>query len=519
MEAVASLVQHAALVAALREPAAYAHPVDTVELIETHISSVLLAGEFAYKLKKPVNLGFADFSSLARRQRFCDEEIRLNRRGAPQLYLDVVPIRGPLEHPCVGDHRAHGAPIDYAVRMRRFGSQARLDQVARAGRLTPIHIDRLAANIAALHAQCERAPSGSDYGTLPDIRRWVLDNIASLQAECVTSALLPSIEQLREWTARELHRRGASLAARREAGWVRECHGDLHLGNLVLLNDAPVPFDCIEFNDALRTIDVMNDIAFTFMDLIEHDLAPFAWRFLSAYLEHTGDFEGLAVLPFYAVYRALVRAKIAQIRAAQPGTPQAERDDDRAALERYIRAGVSLAEPGAPQLVLTCGLAGSGKTTVAQFMLETLGAVRVRSDVERKRLFALPAQAHRPAQVGAGLYDADATQRTYERLAAAAARILGAGMPAIVDASFLQHRHRQAFHDLARAAGVPFSIVACQAPLATLRARITQRQALQTDASDATLEVLEHQRAAFEALTPDELAVTRHVDTGGDRPS
>ena len=517
METVDSIAQHAALIAGLRAAAAFRHPIGEVEVIETHISTVILAGDFAYKIKKPVNLGFADFSSLALRKHFCDEEIRLNRRAAPDLYLGVVKICGTLEHPRVGDDGS--TPIlEYAVQMRRFAGQARLDQVAQSGRLTADHIDRLAATIAALHARCDRAPPDRGYGSIEEIRRWATENAADLRAEASPGTASEQIERLQAWTALELARRAPEFTARQVDGHVRECHGDLHLGNLVLLGETPVPFDCIEFNDRLRFIDVINDVAFTFMDLIEHERATLAWRFIGAYLERTGDYQGLAVLRFYAVYRALVRAKVTRIRLHQP-VPADEKIEDLAAVARYVEVAQRLAAKAAPRLILTCGLAGSGKTTVAQMLLERLSAVRVRSDVERKRLFGVDPAGHRVSSVGAGLYAADATRRTYRRLLDAARAIMNADIPAIVDATFLKEVDRRMFRELAQQAAVPLSIVACQAPLPTLRARIERRLQAGSDPSDATPAVLEHQLEAFEALTPDEQAVAITIDTDTDLES
>ena len=513
METVASLAQHAALIAGLRRQAAFPHPADRIEAIETHISTVVLAGEFAYKIKKPVDLGFADFSTLALRRRYCEEEIRLNRRAAPALYLDVVAITGTLKQPHVGGGEGSGV-LEYAVRMRRFPGEARLDRVARAGALTAAHIDRLAAEIAALHARCEPAPPGSDYGTPAEIERWAMENLAAL-GEGGAAAARPAVGRLRQWTALELQRRCAAMAERRADGHVRECHGDLHLGNLVLIDGTPLPFDCIEFNDRLRFIDVINDVAFTFMDLVDHGLPALGWRLMDAYLQHTGDYGGLAVLRFYAVYRALVRAKIARIRLGQPGTPAAEQAEDRTAEARYIEVAGQLSDAGAPRLILMCGVAGSGKSTVAQGLLERLGAIRVRSDVERKRL-AGAVGAHRIEPVGAGLYRADATRGTYQRLAELARAILQADTSAIVDATFLLREQRDTFRQLAERQGVACAIVACEAPPAVLRARVAQRLQQRSDPSDASIEVLEHQLASFDPLTPEELACTIRVDSDTD---
>ncbi|MCK6429794.1 MAG: phosphotransferase, partial [Burkholderiaceae bacterium] len=295
--------QHARLVGALRAQLGGG----AVETIETHISTVLLAGEFAYKLKKPVDLGFLDFTTLAARRRFCEQELRLNRRTAPQLYLDVLAITGTVDAPRLG---GPGAPIDWAVRMRRFAAEDLLDARVRAGRLDAACIDRLAAAIAAFHMEAPRVDAASALGSAGTVARWLLDNVEGLREHVGASVDRARIDALADWTRRELERRAALLQARHRDGFVRECHGDLHLGNIVLVDGAPIPFDCIEFNDELRCIDVLSDLAFTVMDLLDRAEPRLAWRLLNGYLEATGDYGAVPLARPYLVYRALVRAKV-----------------------------------------------------------------------------------------------------------------------------------------------------------------------------------------------------------------
>lgn len=509
-----SLPAHAKLIAALRDPRAYAHPVHDVGLVETHISSVLLAGDFVYKLKKPVNFGFVDFSTLALRRHYCEEELRLNRRSAPTLYVDVVPVTrradGRLRFGGEGD------ALDYAVRMRRFDTGAQFDRMAGEGRLDAALIDRLAAAIASFHASCEPAPPESRYGSPEQVRAWTMNTLTQLRALAEGAELRQRIDRLAAWTEEQFARRAEAFAARRAAGFVRECHGDLHLGNIALIDGEPVAFDCIEFNPELRFIDVASDIAFTWMDLLDFGLARLAARFLNAELEATGDYAGLATLRYYAVYRALVRALVALLRRAQAeSSPQAQ-ERNRAQFLRYLAVAERIAAPVRPLVLATCGVAGSGKTTVAQHLLESLGAVRVRSDVERKRLAGLPARQQRPATVGGGLYAPATTEATYERLRSAAAAIVDAGFAVIVDATFQRRRDRHALRQLAQSLGARFALIVCSAPPAVLRARVAARLARGADASDATLEVLAAQLAAFERVADDEADVVFRVDTDID---
>ena len=484
-----AMARHAALVAALRSQlrAATGRP---VTLIQTHISSVLLAGEHAYKLKKPVAFGFVDFSTLAARRRCCEEELRLNRRTAPQIYLDVVRITGSDEAPRIG---GRGPAIEYAVRMRRFATRNLADRRARAGRLNAAHIDRLAAEVAAFHAAAAPAPAGADYGSPDKVLRWARENFALCLLRLDDEPRRARLQKLAQWTEDEFRARAGWFAARQAGGYIRECHGDLHLANIVLLDEVPVPFDGIEFNPELRFIDVASDIAFTFMDLVEHGLSRLAWRFVDRVLAASGDYGLLAGLRFYAVYRALVRAKVSLIRAHQPDAHPAERRKAAAAFARDLALAERLAVAGAPLLLAVGGLSGSGKTTVAGLLLEHLGAVRVRSDVERKRLAGLAAGARRAAAFGAGLYAPEMTLRTYARLHEVAATVLDAGYPVIVDAAMLRRTEREALRELAARLGMRFQAIWCEAPPATLRSRIARRQAKGADASDATLAVLEKQ--------------------------
>jgi aminoglycoside phosphotransferase family enzyme/predicted kinase len=493
------------LVEALRDPRSYPHAVGAVRVLETHISFVILTGAFAYKIKKAVDLGFLDFTTLEKRRFYCHEELRLNARLAPEIYLEVVPIGGAPEAPRVGEA---GEAIEYAVKMREFPQQALADQALARGELTSRHIDALAELVAAFHAGAQRATQSDPYGSPETIRAWAMQNFSQIRAVSTPAQCADNLDALESWSRRECERlHGVFLQRKREAR-VRECHGDLHLGNLVLLDDRPQAFDCIEFNPELRWIDVMNEIAFLMMDLRAAGRADFAARLLSAYLESTGDYAGLAVLRFYLVYRAMVRAKVNLLRARQlePAGARASLLEEQ--FGTYLALAQRFARPGRPFLVITHGFSGSGKTTLSQPLLELSGAIRLRSDVERKRMHGLAADARGGSGVGEGLYGAEATAATYGRLRDLARSAIEAGYGVIVDATFLKRAHRDLFRAVAASAAVPFLIVDFKASEALLRERVLARVRQGKDASDADLAVLEHQLATHEPLQDDELAAT-----------
>lgn len=491
------------LIDSLRSPSAYPHRPDHVEVVETHISWVLLAGDRAYKLKKPVDLGFVDFSTLERRKHFCEEETRLNRRLAPELYLGVVPISGAANSPVIG---GPGRPIEYAVEMRRFDQNALLTRVLERDELRDAHVDALAEMIARFHGRAAVAPPTGPYGAPDRIWRSAAENFAQVGDH--------DDADLRRRLAGRAHdlfaAKRETFAARLRAGFVRECHGDLHLGNLLLLEDRVVPFDGIEFNDDLRWIDVLSEVAFTVMDLNARGRPGQAWRLLNAYLARTGDYCGAAVLPFYLGYRAMVRAKVASIRLRQTASDgerqrlSLERDTYHTLADRYTRTAK-------PTLVITHGRSGSGKTTVSQTVAEALGLLRVRSDVERKRLLGVEAQERPSAGIA---YSAAADDRTYDRLATCVSAILDAGMHALVDAAFLSRDRRADFRRLADRAGARFVILEVAADEALARRRLVRREQERRDASDAGVAVFERQLALMQPLSEQERTQTVSVDTG-----
>ncbi|MEO8387602.1 AAA family ATPase [Polaromonas sp.] len=466
-------------------------------VIETHISWVLLGPDFAWKIKKPVYLPFVNYASLQARRQFCEEEVRLNRRLAPSLYLGVTRITGTPHSPGLD---GEGTVLEYAVRMRRFAPGALFSEKADAGDLGAGDMDELAALLAGFHENAPRADALADFAGAQARRAAALaalDGARPLMDEATHAAL-------KAWLDAEAAALAPLWAARLADGRVRECHGDLHLANIVRLNDGVAAFDGIEFDPALRWIDVLDDIAFVVMDLAAHRRQDLCFRFLNAWLDRTGDHGGLPALRFAVVYRALVRAQGEQLRGA--GSP---------AVRRYLDTALAWAAPGNARLFITHGLPGSGKTFASQRVVEREGAIRLRSDVERKRLHGLGMLEDSRAK-GVDLYQADATTRTYAHLFSVARTALQAGYPVVLDAAFLRRAERDQAHALALALQLPFCIVNCEAPLAVLRARLLGRRG---DASEADGAVLDRLRKTAEPLSAEERAFAQTPGADSSPPA
>ncbi len=507
----------------LQRAEGFTHPVSRFELIETHISWVLLTGEYAYKFKKPVDLGFLDFSTLARRRHFCEEELRLNARLAPHLYLAVVAVTGTPDAPRIEvlEHDTptpHGPIIEYGIKMRQFDQATQFDRLLARGALTPRHIDRLAERIARFHQNIATADPSSTYASTTAVVQPMRENFAQLRMAATAHpelhTVLPLLHTLERWSDQQHTQLHDVLVGRQQAGFIRECHGDMHLRNIALFEDDIVVFDGIEFSANLRWIDVMSEVAFLIMDLFDHDRSALAWRCLNAYLSRTGDYAGLTLLRYYLVYRAMVRAKVSAIQLTQSVADASGRTATLAECRTYIDLAQHFTRPGPIWLCLTHGVSGTGKTWYSQALLETLGALRLRSDVERKRLHGLPALARSGARTRHGIYTLTATRRTYARLLELADTIVRAGYPVIVDATFLRHAQRQVFADLARTQRIPWVILAFEAPETVLHARIVARQAHAQDASEASLCVLAEQLSRREPLDAHEQTCTLSIDTG-----
>ncbi len=478
-------------------------------LVETHISWVLLTDQYAYKIKKPVNFGFLDFSTLEKRRFLCNEELRLNRRLAAELYLEVVPITGTPDHPQIG---GADTVIEYAVKMVRFPSGQLLSDYAARGQLNADQIDQLTDGVACFHQTIEQTDANSLYGDSADINHWFAENFDHIRPLLVDDAQKRQLQNIQQWGDSEWRNLADLMQRRKQQGFVRECHGDLHLGNMTLINGKVTLFDCIEFNPMLRWIDVISEAAFLFIDLLRFGYRRYAYRFLNRYLQHSGDYQGLALLRYYLVYRALVRAKVSLLRMAQ-------QDDDAVVTQARDEYGLfaNLAErfiqPQSTVLMITHGYSGSGKSTFACQLAEHIGAFQIRSDLERKRLFDYRPLEQTGSNIGSGVYSPQASIKTYLHLKELAQAVLEAGFPVIIDAAFLKAGQRDLFRQLAAGCGVPFHIINFQASDRELYRRIKQRQ---DDASEATAAVLHQQQRSAQPLSEHEQASVITLDTERD---
>ena len=486
------------LINALLNPDVYNHKVDTIELIETHISWVILTGHFAYKIKKPVNFGFLDFSTLERRHFYCQEELRLNKRLAPQIYLDVIHITGQIDNPIInGD----GPVIEYAVKMLQFPQSAQFDRLLAAGRLNKNNMTNLAEVIADFHVHSPVASQQTEYGSIDSIKSSVMENFIQIKDKDIHRQERLLVEELQQWSEQFLARHGADFILRKQQQAIRECHGDMHLRNIALVDGQSVLFDCLEFNDEFRWIDVMSELAFLCMDIENRGRIDLSQILLNRYLEISGDYHGLALFRFYKVYRALVRAKVDVLRMFQSGIGKQQRQQIYAEFSGYLQLARKYVATEQPVMYITHGLSGSGKTTGTNYLMNNSDVIRVRSDVERKRLFGI-AETHQDSghaansyamELNRGIYSAEAGTKTYDYLYTLADSILESGYSVIVDACFLKYSARRKFHLLADHHSVAFVILSFDAPVKLLKQRLAQRQCIGEDASDADIHVLEGQ--------------------------
>ncbi|MEH6649174.1 MAG: AAA family ATPase [Motiliproteus sp.] len=502
------------LIQTLKQPRYYPHTVRAIELIETHISWVLLTGERAYKLRKPVDFGFLNFTTLRQRFDDCCNELRLNRRFSPELYLGLICIRGSLEQPQIDtvdpQHEFDPEALDYAVCMVQFPQQQLLSARQQHNTLPQAELLTLAQQLAQIHTQAPNNPEDSSLGSPETVAGVMLDNFAQIAPYL---EFLPEhrqhLERIRQLTLGELERYQGLLTERHQQGHIRECHGDLHLGNIALFGGRACPFDCIEFSPRYRWIDPLSDLAFLLMDLHLHQQHSLSQQLLNRYLEQSLDYRALPLLPLYQAYRAMVRAKVLLLSHPIPTNSDSSRETPSldtttlTTLNQYLELAEQLLAPTCGRLILMYGVSGSGKSWMSQQLIEQLpqATIRLRSDLLR------------PRQDSDDRYSRLADEHVYSQLLDLSRCLMEAGYQVIVDAAFLQSSQRQPFIELALELNKPPVILCCIADFEELQTRIGQRLQHGQDPSEATTAVLEQQLQSQQPLTPQEQRFCNPINT------
>ncbi len=486
----------------------YPHAVqEPLQLLQTHVSYVVLTGEYAYKVKKPVNFGFLNYSTLELRKHFCEEELRLNRRGAAELYLEVIPITQTNGRYHLG---GGGDVVDYAVKMRQFPQEALLTSLDERGELTAELMVQLAEAIAQFHLNAYTDDYIRSFGRVENVRQAFDENYEQTQKYIGGPQTQEQFDKTRAWTDRFFAERQDLLESRIQQNCIRECHGDLHLRNIAYWNGKLLLFDCIEFNEPFRFVDFMFDIGYIMMDLEIRKRQDLATIFLNTYVEQTGDWEGLRVLPLYTSRQAYVRAKVTSFLLDDPSIPETEKEQARAIAAPYYTLAWDCLQPRTGRIILMSGLSGSGKSTTARQLAQQLNAIHIRSDAVRKHLGGVPLNERGSDD----LYTPAMTQRTYQRLLDLGILLATEGYSVILDAKYDRQALRQVAIAQAAAHHLPLQICACYAPLEVLQSRLQQRVG---DIADATPAILAQQ--TLESFTPAELPHVVTIDTTQDLSS
>ncbi|WP_019498148.1 AAA family ATPase [Pseudanabaena sp. PCC 6802] len=493
------------LIQQMLSPDFYPHAVtQEIELIQTHISFVLLTGEYAYKVKKPMNFGFLDFSTLEKRLFFCQEEIRLNRRLAPELYLQVLPI---VEQNGKFTFSTEKEPaVEYCIQMRQFPQSDLLINVFDRGELTPAHVEDIAKQLAKFHATADTNEHIASFGTREAVKAVADDNYQHTVKYIGLAQTQAQFDQTKAFSDKFFSDYADLFADRVAQGKVKECHGDVHLKNICLYQRKVQIFDCIEFNEPFRNSDTLYDAAFLLMDLQYRDRRDLANVFLNTYLEQTGDYDGVPLLPLYSSMRAYIRAKVTSFLLDDPGIPQPVKEQAQAEAAAYYKLAWQYTQSTQGKITIVSGLSGSGKSTTARGLAARLEALHIRSDAIRKHLAGIDLMQRGDD----ALYTPEMTAKTYARLAEIGMMLASKGFNVILDAKYDRINLRADIIERAEAQGIPWQILYCHADMTLLKQRLSDRVG---DVADATADLVDSQVQQFETFTAMESVNLMQLDT------
>jgi aminoglycoside phosphotransferase family enzyme/predicted kinase len=492
------------LIEQMQKPEFYPHPVrEPIKLIQTHASVVFLTGDYAYKLKKSVNFGFLDYSTLDKRQHFLQEELRMNKAVASELYLEVLPIARVGEQFILGKT---GEAVEYVLKMRQFPQESLLINLFTRGLLTEEDLEELGKVVAQFHSQTISNEYISHFGNIEKIKEAIDENYEHTQKYIGIAQTQQQYEETKQFTACFLSEKANLFQQRQEQNKIKECHGDLHLKNICFWHDKIQLFDRIEFNESFRFVDTMYDVAFPVMDLDAKKRQDFSNIFLNTYLEQTGDWEGVQVLPFYLCRQAYVRAKVTSMLLDDPAVSETEKQTAQQTAADYYQLAWEYTKPSTGKLILMCGLSGSGKTTVAKQLAKRINAIHIRSDAARKHLAGI----FLTERGGDELYTPQMNQKTYDRILTLGKLLSAQGFSVILDAKYDRRQWREPILDYAQSARIACKIIYCTAPIEVLRDRISHRN---KDISDATPDLLLQQQTASESFSEQENAYVTAIDT------
>ena len=493
-----------ATVGAMMRPEAYQDHPRSVELRQTHVSYVFLAGAYVYKIKKPVRFAFLDASTLARRHQLCLDEVRLNRRLAPDVYLGVVPIlrRGDGElglGVASPDAAEAGAVVEWVVRMRRLDEATMLDRMVSQGIVSVAQIRAIAARLAAFH-RAAAADQGWKYGSAASVWRLVRGNLGELASDCADMIAPADLDELERCVHSIVESRWSLLNRRACGARVCEGHGDLRCEHVSLADDTITIIDCVEFSEGLRYVDVASDVGFLAMDLDRLGARGLSDELVGAYREASGDADLPLLIPLYKLHRALVRAKVEGLTSRDAAIAPDRRAAAAASARRYVALALDFARESRPAVVVVCGLSGCGKSTVARRLADRLGFEWLRSDEIRKRLAGVASDKRLSNGYATGAYSREFTQKTYAALLGEAAARLHDGAGVIIDATFAAPAYRAEALALAARAHVPALIVECTASHEEIVRRLSHRARRTDEISDAGVATYLRQRGEFVAL-------------------